>query len=50
MPDYVQYMLLEERGISNMMKDTPCSKSPAAPRDNSTTLGVGWKSGKLQIV
>nr|XP_022295052.1 uncharacterized protein LOC111105175 [Crassostrea virginica] len=44
LPDYVQYILLEERGISNMMKDSPCSKIPAAPRDNSTTLGVGWKS------
>lgn len=46
LPEYVQYMLLEDRGISNMMKDVPCSKT-LVPWDNSTNIGIGWTISKI---
>lgn len=46
LPEYVQYMLLEDRGISNMMKDVPCSKT-LVPWDNSTNIGIGWTTSKI---
>lgn len=46
LPEYVQYMLLEDRGISNMMKDVPCSKT-LVPWDNSTNIGIGWTTSKF---
>lgn len=48
LPEYVQYMLLEDRGISNMMKETPCSRT-LVPWDNSTNIGIGWTSSMFYI-
>lgn len=48
LPEHVQYMLLEDRGISNMMKDTPCSKT-LVPWDNATNIGMGWTTSMFYI-
>ncbi|XP_062581277.1 uncharacterized protein LOC134243073, partial [Saccostrea cucullata] len=41
LPEHVQYMLLEERGIANMMKDTPCSRTGGTMYNSSTPVN-GW--------
>lgn len=46
LPEYAQYMLLEDRGISNMMKDVPCNKT-LVTWNNSTDIGIGWTTSML---
>ncbi|XP_062582876.1 uncharacterized protein LOC134244633, partial [Saccostrea cucullata] len=43
LPEHVQYMLLEERGIANMMKDTPCSRTGDTMYNSSTPVN-GWRT------
>ena len=45
LPDYLQSLVLEDHGIANMLKDTPCSRMT----DTRYSHSSGWNTGEYPL-
>lgn len=49
LPDHLQSLLLEDHGISNMMKETHCSRTTDPKYTTTNTTVNGWNIGTLLL-